>query len=751
MKVFFILLLLISQTCFGQVSGSTSNVSCLVMHGPGERCDYYSRIMLGDTLGMINDFIGRSYTNSIVFISPDSVYKLTPRFYTSDTVVLYSDGGGDYGYSDKLLALDTIPEFKPGPYIKGDTVKVTAKNSLFVADRTFNAISIPSENAYWNYIGPIPVNPNALTLEKLDARLKIIEAKVNAIPPVDTIIPPVNAPPVARAGSDQTITLPANAVLNGSLSSDADGSITSYKWSIGSTTLSNSSIVTIQFSGPGSFTYTLTVTDNRGATATDNTTITVNPAPVTPPPTGTTTSFTVPVIPASEYINRPGAGAEQWHNGSAAVGTLPQPLDVYYRFSWNQIEKGQGVYDWSYLDGLIRTAINRGQKLSFGIMANRAENGDGAIVYDGATSYYPQYLHNLMKAETSKDFVYSGYWVPNYNSPNWIGRLTALNQAVRDHLIFTRYTPTSGPNAGKSVLLGDAIYCIDIRGFGQWGEWHTANAMPAFNSFPSVPTSASLKAIIDAHTKTFDRWPLVIMVAALDAGSSQFPVFHPYLDVAYYALTTSNAWGPIGFRKDQWASKEQYLIKITELNSKSYNGIALRSLIMNKSKQAPVTGEPMPGTGADLSDLVRQIKIHGATSFGNGNYGATPSSSQAAYVVEAANAAGYRIQVKDGSITTGTNGQIKITWENVGLSPTYENWNTVLELKNGSTVIWSGNSSFKAKLFLPGSTTVTDVFPNIPGGNYSLTVKLVDPTGYRDPLVLANRGRNADGSYTLKP
>ncbi|HKP31582.1 MAG TPA: hypothetical protein VJT83_02610, partial [Chitinophagaceae bacterium] len=49
---------------------------------------------------------------------------------------------------------------------------------------------------------------------------------------VSSVPVPPNVPPVARAGADQTITLPANSVtLNGSASSDADGMINSYAWS----------------------------------------------------------------------------------------------------------------------------------------------------------------------------------------------------------------------------------------------------------------------------------------------------------------------------------------------------------------------------------------------------------------------------------------------------------------------------------------------------------------------------------------
>lgn len=506
--------------------------------------------------------------------------------------------------------------------------------------------------------------------------------------------------------------------------------------------------------GTGTTTYTYTYSVPRVELRKKGTvTPTPVPDPDPVPDPGTVVSFKGDIIPATEYVNRPGAGAEQWHNGTAAVGNLPQPLDVYYRIGWREVETdAQGVYTWTKLDNLIKTAINRGQKLSFGIMEHRGEtDGDGRTSYDNGVSYYPLYLHKLMQAETanSRDWISNGIWVPNFNSQNYISRLGALNKAISDHLLSTKYTATTGPNAGKSVLLGDAIYCIDIRGFGTWGEWHTSSGMANWSAFPTgrQPTATALKAIIDAHTKTLNNWPLVIMVAAYDAGSSQFPVFHPYPDVAYYALTARNAWGAVGFRKDQWGATDEYLKKIAELNSKSYNGVPLKSLIMNKWREAPVTGEPMPGTAANLSDLVRQIKLYGATSFGNGNYGATPNSTQAKYVEQAALAAGYRLQFKDGSIGGG---KITVTWENVGITPTYENWNTMYELKSGSTVVWTGNSSFKAKLFLPGTVTVTDQFPSIPAGNYTLTVKLVDPAGYRQPLVLSNRGRQTDGSYILK-
>ena len=87
-----------------------------------------------------------------------------------------------------------------------------------------------------------------------------------------------NVAPTANAGSDQTITLGNSVTLNASNSSDSDGSIVSYSWVEGSTTLSTAASFSKSNFTEGSHNITLTVTDNDGATGTDNITVTVNKA-----------------------------------------------------------------------------------------------------------------------------------------------------------------------------------------------------------------------------------------------------------------------------------------------------------------------------------------------------------------------------------------------------------------------------------------------------------------------------------------
>lgn len=466
------------------------------------------------------------------------------------------------------------------------------------------------------------------------------------------------------------------------------------------------------------------------------------PPPPPPPVTGEiiTLSFT-PIPYSSADIVSPGRGAEQWHNGSAAVGNLPQPMDVYYRFLWSDIENTtQGSYNWTSFDNLVKTAINRKQKLSFGIMPMRTDGGSNV---DGARLSYPRYLHTIFQSESTKDFIASGSWIPNYNSPTYLARLRALHEAVKNRLLTQRH---------NGVLFADAIYCIDIRGFGNWGEWHT-DYLP-WNSHPVAvrPTAAALKGIIDAHVQIFDRWPLVSMIAAFDGGMGSTNLFPPYPDVAYHALTAKNNWGVVGYRRDQWGATDSYLNRLMAGNTVVYNGVRLRDLILNKYKEAPITGEPMPASN-NMADLLNQINTYHPTSIGNGNYGNTPTGTVLTRVLEGFKRTGYRIELKGGIVQTGDNKiSITLNWQNVGIAPTYEEWQVLFELVSSSgSVVTLGSSSFKPKLFLPSTTptVITDTFNESLSGTYTLILTVIDPSGYRSPLPIAINGRQANGSYNL--
>ena len=467
-----------------------------------------------------------------------------------------------------------------------------------------------------------------------------------------------------------------------------------------------------------------------------------------------TTALSFTQIPYSDPdLNRPGGGAEQWNDQNMSnipiEGTSTRRLDKYFRFSWSMFESGQGVYTWTKFDQEINDAISKGQKFSFGIMTHYPDAvSPHRLNYDGGYSVYPQYLHNLMQAETVKDWKASnGSWVPNWNSEAYLSRLLALNQAINDHINTTSY---------NGVAYKDVINYIDIRGYGAFGEWHSYTIVDQMSQYPAGTraTTTSLNRIIDAHVNAFPNFPLVIMVSAFDGNRLGNTMNPP--EVAYYALTRRNNYGPVGWRRDNWGATDSYLRSYTDQNTITVNGMRLDTAIMNRWKYAPVVGEPC--CNADYADLENQVKRYHAVSFGNGNF--SPNATINPNMRAASKAAGYRIVLEGGSIaasvSTGTAFPVTLQWKNVGLTQSYEDWDVLYELKNSAgTAVWSSVSAFKIKMFLPEATarahTDNLTLPgSVAAGTYTLTVKVRDTDGFRSPMPLAITGRNSDGSYTLR-
>ena len=101
--------------------------------------------------------------------------------------------------------------------------------------------------------------------------------------------PPENKPPVARPGDNISIQLPENSVtLDGSTSSDPDGTIKTYFWEQesgpqASVEKPNESITAVSGLSEGSYKFKLTVTDDDGASDSKSVSVTVLPRQNEPP------------------------------------------------------------------------------------------------------------------------------------------------------------------------------------------------------------------------------------------------------------------------------------------------------------------------------------------------------------------------------------------------------------------------------------------------------------------------------------
>ena len=494
---------------------------------------------------------------------------------------------------------------------------------------------------------------------------------------------------------------------------------------------------------------------------------------VTPPAPGNQPfSFTAIPFSDNDVIN-PGRGAEQWHNGSQAIPNpselvTTQPLDLYYRFQWYQIEgPTQGNYTFAYFDSLVMSALNANQQFSFGIMTVFT---GGGTTYDGGNASYPLYLHNLMQAETanSRDWLSGSSWIPNFNSPNYLARLRALHVALNNHILTTSLTAWKGPKIGQTIPISDVIYCIDVRGYGNYGEWHSGGYC-TWGTYPAgrQPTAASLKEIIDTHTEVFTNsaWYLVMMIAAYDGGSTFIDLFVPIPEVAYYAVTATTPSGDtVGWRRDQWGATDGYLNTLLAGNTTTYNGSQqLRYYILNRWKNSTITGEPPGWMDNGYMTLLEQVTTYHATSFGNGNYGGYPGDPATRDRIRTAfKTAGYRLIITNGNapqvITRGVSFNIVANWQNTGIAPAYNSWTVQYELQNTvtSAVVWTGTSSKVLKKFRndQGIVLTTDLLTvpvDVIAGTYKLVVRVKDPLGYRPDMRLMVTGRNADGTFTIFP
>lgn len=467
-------------------------------------------------------------------------------------------------------------------------------------------------------------------------------------------------------------------------------------------------------------------------------------------------TITTTIIPfSSADLNRPGAGAEQWHSQNTVnipvEGTNTQRLDVYYRspLTWAKIETSKNNYNWGPVISMLNGAISKRQKVTLGLMSVYHDNEDGVINYDGGNSAYPLYLHQEMQAEAVKDWRAGSGWVPNYNSPKYIDAQRRINTSLNNLLETGSF---------NGVAYKNIINSIDVRGYGNYGEWHNGGIVDQVSQIPSGAhaTTATLKAIIDAHTQIFQNFQLNIIMTAFDANWLQHT--RTSAEVGYYALTTSNAHGKLGWRRDNWGAGDgtgdTYIDDLLIDNNRTYNGIPLNSLIMKVWEYAPITGEPMNSTSNSFAEFESQVRKYHAASFGNGNITFSPTSTIKANFRAASKAAGYRLQIEGGSFTnTNTSLSVTLNWRNSGIAPTYDNWNVQFLLKNSSGLVVNTTTSvFKPKRFLPSATAVgtTDNFSfSLPQGTYTLAVRVIDPTGYRSPMPLFIEGVQGDGSYNL--
>lgn len=503
---------------------------------------------------------------------------------------------------------------------------------------------------------------------------------------------------------------------------------------------------------------TVVVTAQTTATTTTTTTfstVTIPVNPPDPPPSGGG-EISLSFEKETAYYERDFAGVEDWNQQNTCpipANNPQQRHDLYWRGLWTQFEgPTQGSYNWTVFNQWINTAIQKRQRFSFGIFAvcpGGCDPFNGPVFYDGASSGYPLYIHQQMQTQSVKDWKTASTWIPNWNSSFMLDRLQALYNALAVHINNTTF---------NGVRYKDVVNYIDVRFYGSWGEWHNAGIVDNMSQYPAGmrPTVSTYRRIIDIHLNAFPNNQLAMLLAALDAERLNHTLTP--VEVTNYALTVRNNVGPLGIRGDQrgslqWNDAGNYVRQYMENNNKSWaSGPLFSTMTMSRWQTAPLIGEPENNNdNPQLPTLLAQANFYRYNNVGNGNYKRSTASDN--NMRTAAAAMGYRLTLTGGKIIYNSSGvTVSLNWRNIGLTPVYENWVTTIDIVNSSgTVVRTTESVFKARLFLPAANAQTfeDRLNSVPAGSYTVKLTIKDPTGYRLPLQLDIKGRNADGSYNL--
>jgi len=309
----------------------------------------------------------------------------------------------------------------------------------------------------------------------------------------DTCVDAANTPPTANAGSDQTVAVGSDITLDGSGSTDSDGTIDSYSWSDGTTTWTGVA-PTISTTGwsTGDYTITLTVTDNDGATDTDTVVVTVIAAGNTPP-TFTSTPVTTATEGTAYSYTVSTNDADDGDTVTVTASTLPSWL------SFNgTVLIGTPATGDAGLDNIVLTADDGTDTTdqTFTITVSAAGNSDPVANDKNYTAPFETAISGNVITDSPADSDPDGdtLTISSFTSPAH-GTLTIISNGGDGNFTYT-------PNNGYSGLESFTYSISDSN-----GGIDTATVIIKINSDSGIPSydNSSVCGLFGNVLTTYDH------------------------------------------------------------------------------------------------------------------------------------------------------------------------------------------------------------------------------------------------------
>ncbi len=390
-------------------------------------------------------------------------------------------------------------------------------------------------------------------------------------------------------------------------------------------------------------------------------------------------------------LPNPMRGQYRWM-GYEPTPTVATSHDVYYRDQvyWGRIEKADNAWDFTSIEAGLADAGARGGTFGFRVMAYCPG------CWMESRSDWPAVTPSFVPRQ-------SGGYIPDWNSPAFLTQWRELMAEL-------------GRRYGNDPRLG----YVDVGGYGSYGEWH-----------------------VDAGERVTDANGLAIVKAVADA----FPTKHVLINTMTpvpFTLAALEANRNLGLRTDSLGCPDMYSM------------VAVDARLQQVWKTRPFFSEWC--TRADPVLGARQVRQFHISTMSSANmpwdYSALTSGQRSAYATALATA-GYRLRLRSVTMPDAVAGGSRITvqtsWTNLGTAPTYDAWEVQLSFVpsgGGATLTRSLGQPLKR---LTGTKTrrATIDTRGLTSGKYVVSLSVVDPSGYAEPMRLATAGRSAAGSYRV--
>ena len=154
------------------------------------------------------------------------------------------------------------------------------------------------------------------------------------------------------------------------------------------------------------------------------------------------------------------------------IADFPGLNHIYLRFNWGDIEKEEGVLDWSYIDGILEAWAAKGKRFGLRVCTFQGDlsNATPTLVWEAGAKYI--------------DFEIDGNVCPEpvYDDPIYLEKLSNFMQKY-----------------GEKFNGHPLVEYVDIGTFGVWGEANASHLYPV----------ETIRTHLDLHIRNFPDTPIM--------------------------------------------------------------------------------------------------------------------------------------------------------------------------------------------------------------------------------------------------